>query len=34
MGLIDDVPTAGELVSRIVADAEEIISGRLYGALK
>ncbi len=34
MGLIDDVPTAGELVSRIVADAEEIINARLCGALK
>ena len=34
MGLIDDVPTAGELVSRIVTDAEEIINARLCGALK
>ena len=28
-GLIDDVPSVGELVSRIVAEAEEIISARL-----
>jgi len=28
-GLIDDVPTVGELVTRIVAEAEEIISSRL-----
>ncbi|WP_278223248.1 NAD(P)H-dependent flavin oxidoreductase [Mycolicibacterium gadium] len=34
MGLIDDIPTAGELVSRIVADAEAIISDRLAGALR
>ncbi|MFT3866518.1 MAG: nitronate monooxygenase family protein [Solirubrobacterales bacterium] len=30
-GLIDDVPTVGELVARIVAEAEEIISSRLPG---
>lgn len=30
-GLINDIPTAEELVSRIVADAEEIISSRLAG---
>lgn len=34
MGLIDDIPTAGELVSRIVAEAEQIISERLAGALR
>jgi nitronate monooxygenase len=34
MGLIDDIPTAGELVSRIVSDAEQIISRRLGGAVK
>lgn len=34
MGLIDDIPTAGELVSRIVADAEQIISKRLADAIR
>ena len=29
MGLINDIPTCGELVSRIVADAEELITERL-----
>jgi nitronate monooxygenase len=29
MGLIDDVPTVAELVSRIVADAENLIASRL-----
>jgi nitronate monooxygenase len=29
MGLINDIPTVGELVSRIVDEAEELISGRL-----
>ncbi|WP_454791506.1 NAD(P)H-dependent flavin oxidoreductase [Mycolicibacterium lutetiense] len=29
MGLINDIPTCGELVSRMVADAELLISGRL-----
>ena len=29
MGLIDHIPTVGELVSRIVAEAEELITGRL-----
>ncbi len=29
MGLINDIPTVGELVSRIVAEAEELITGRL-----
>jgi nitronate monooxygenase len=30
-GLIDDVPTVEELVSRMVAEAEEIIGRRLAG---
>jgi len=30
-GLIDDVPTCADLVSRIVREAESIISGRLAG---
>jgi nitronate monooxygenase len=34
MGLINDIPTVGELVSRIVTEAEEIISGRLGGMIK
>ncbi|OBB47409.1 nitronate monooxygenase family protein [Mycobacterium sp. 852002-51961_SCH5331710] len=34
MGLIEDIPTAGELVSRIVAEAEETITKRLAGALR
>ena len=29
MGLIDDIPTVGELVLRIVEEAEEIIADRL-----
>jgi len=29
IGLIDDIPSCEELISRIVADAEEIIGGRL-----
>ena len=33
MGLIDDIPTCGELIARIVGEAEEIISGRLAGML-
>lgn len=32
-GLIDDLPTAGDLVAQIVAEAEEIISGRLPGVV-
>jgi NADH:quinone reductase (non-electrogenic) len=32
-GLIHDVPTCQELISRIVADAEAIIRGRLAGML-
>jgi nitronate monooxygenase len=31
MGLIHDIPTCGELVSRMVTEAEEIITGRLGG---
>ncbi|GAC1395190.1 MAG: nitronate monooxygenase family protein [Mycobacterium sp.] len=34
MGLIDDIPSAGELVARIVYEAEELITERLVGALK
>lgn len=34
MGLIDDIPTAGELVSRIVTKAEQIITERLCGAMR
>ena len=29
MGLINDIPTVGELVSRIVEDAEALITGQL-----
>ncbi len=29
MGLINDIPTVGELVSRMVAEAEDLIAGRL-----
>jgi NADH:quinone reductase (non-electrogenic) len=29
MGLIDDIPTVDELVSRIVDEAEGLITGRL-----
>jgi NAD(P)H-dependent flavin oxidoreductase YrpB (nitropropane dioxygenase family) len=32
-GLIGDIPTAGELVDRIIAEAEELISGRLSALL-
>ena len=31
MGLINDIPTVGELVARIVAEAEDLITGRLAG---
>ncbi|MGH3640791.1 MAG: nitronate monooxygenase, partial [Mycobacterium sp.] len=31
MGLIDDIPTCEELISRIVREAEELITGRLGG---
>ncbi len=34
VGLIHDVPTVKELVERIVADAEAIITGRMAGALR
>ena len=34
MGLIDDIPSAGELVSRIVSEAEQIIADRLAGAVR
>jgi len=29
MGLINDIPTVGDLASRIVEEAEELITGRL-----
>lgn len=32
-GLIRDIPTVAELISRIVFEAEELIAGRLAGAL-
>ncbi len=32
-GLIHDVPTCGELVDRMMSEAEEIITGRLAGLL-
>jgi len=32
-GLIHDVPTCAELIGRIMADAEEIVRGRLSGML-
>jgi len=32
-GLIHDIPTCGELVSRIMSEAEELINGRLRGLL-
>jgi nitronate monooxygenase len=32
-GLIRDIPTCAELISRIVSDAEEIITGRLASAV-
>lgn len=31
MGLINDIPTCGELVGRMVREAEELITGRLAG---
>lgn len=34
MGLIDDIPNVDELVSRIVSEAEEIITLRLGGAVR
>ena len=33
MGLIDDIPTCLDLTNRIVADAEDIIRGRLQSVL-
>lgn len=33
MGLINDIPTVGELVSRMVAEAEILISGRLLNMI-
>ncbi|TRW79626.1 nitronate monooxygenase [Mycolicibacterium sp. 018/SC-01/001] len=33
MGLIDDIPGAGEVVRRMVTEAEDIIAGRLAGLL-
>ena len=33
VGLIDDIPTCHELISRIVAEAEEIIKRRLIEAV-
>jgi NADH:quinone reductase (non-electrogenic) len=33
-GLIHDIPSCAELVSRIVAGAEEIIRGRLDGMIQ
>ena len=32
-GLINDIPTCQELIDRIMAEAEEIIRGRLEGFL-
>ncbi len=32
-GIIHDIPTAGDLVERIVADAEALISERLAGMI-
>jgi hypothetical protein len=29
VGLFEDIPTCAELVSRIITDAEELITGRL-----
>ncbi|MEZ5490613.1 MAG: nitronate monooxygenase family protein [Gammaproteobacteria bacterium] len=34
IGLIDDIPTCEELIARIVAEAEQIISQRLTGLLR
>jgi nitronate monooxygenase len=31
MGLIHDIPTVKELIDRIMAEAEEVISNRLAG---
>ena len=34
VGLVDDIPSCEELIQRIVADAEEIISDRLATVLQ
>ena len=34
VGLVDDIPSCEELIQRIVADAEEIISDRLAKVLQ
>jgi nitronate monooxygenase len=34
VGLIEDIPSCNELIQRIVADAEEIISDRLAQILQ
>jgi nitronate monooxygenase len=34
MGLIDDIPTCDELISRIVSGAEELITERLGGMVE
>jgi len=33
-GLINDIPTCAELITRIVRDAEQIIRGRLEGMIQ
>ena len=33
-GLIHDIPSVADLVSRIVAEAEQLIAGRLDGMLR
>jgi len=34
IGLIDDIPSAGEVIERIIKEAEEIISGRLQALVQ
>jgi NADH:quinone reductase (non-electrogenic) len=34
MGLINDIPTVGDLVSRMVEEAERLITDRLAGLVK
>lgn len=34
MGLINDIPMVGDLVSRMVEEAEQLITGRLVGLVK
>jgi nitronate monooxygenase len=34
VGLIDSIVPAGEVIERMVAEAEQIISGRLYSMLR